>query len=236
MNRPWVKVCGVTREEDAQLAAELGATHLGLNFWPGSPRYLSLDRAMDLVQAVRGQTGGDEVAVVGVFVDADADEIRRRDEALGLDLIQLHGDEAPETASRWPGRVLKAFRRGAAVEAAELDAWGDAWGFLFDVRHAGSYGGTGKSWSYRDLRDLAPLQGPESKPVFVAGGITPENARTALEASGADGLDLASGVEQAPGIKDPERLRALFSALAEPALAGTTPARRPPSGASRKAS
>lgn len=222
--RSMIKICGVTRPEDAALAVELGADLVGLNFYPPSPRALDpeRDRALveEIVAAVRekgtagtetgrfiGGGGGGRPLVVGVFVDERPERVEEIASIAGLDLVQLHGEESPEVAARFGGRAIKVFRRDTVPEPDEIAAYGQAWGFLFDVpaRAGRDPGGTGMSWEYEMLAALA-----SDRPVLVAGGIRPGNARRALEASGADGVDVCSGVESAPGVKDPERMRRLF--------------------------
>ncbi len=215
MTRPLVKVCGVTRPEDARLAVELGADLLGLNFHPPSPRALGLARAREIAAAVAGSG----VLLVGVFVALRADEIEEVAAAVGLDLVQLHGREAPEAARRFGARAIQVFRRPAPPGAAELALYGDVWGFLFDAppappggpdRSEGSaiYGGTGRTWDHGALRGVAT-----GRPVLVAGGIRADNARAALAASGARGVDVCSGIESAPGIKDPGLMQRLFEEI-----------------------
>lgn len=197
---PIVKICGVTRIEDAVRAVELGASWLGLNFWPGSPRSVGRDRARAIARAVAGQVG-----LAGVFVEAPRAEIDALVESVGLDLVQLHGEVPPADleALAAAGRLLRPFR-GLPAQAA-IDACPAAALYLVDAAHPTLPGGTGQSW---DFSALASLRFPA--PVLVAGGIRPENAAAALAASGADGVDVASGVESAPGVKDPEKMERLF--------------------------
>lgn len=197
---PAVKVCGVTRAEDALLAVELGARFIGLNFYPASPRALEPGRAREVAEAVRGR-----VAVVGVFVNRPAAQVRRIEAEVGLDLLQFHGDEGPADLAPWGGRAIKAFRCGEEAASERPDLYPEAWGFLFDLRHPRLYGGAGVEWRYGALAELRL-----SRPFFVAGGIRPGIARRALAESGAFGLDVCSGVERAPGIKDPRLLAELF--------------------------
>ena len=189
---PGVKVCGVTRVEDAALAVELGADFVGLNFWPRSPRYLTPEAARPIVEAVRGRT-----RVVGVWVDPDRQEVQSVDDALRLDLLQFHGDRVPGSVSWFPERVIKALRVGADFSEDDLCQFDQAWGFLFDHAPAGVFGGTGESWSYERIADLET-----PKPVLLAGGLNAENVVAAITASGADIVDVCSGVEISPGIKD----------------------------------
>lgn len=196
-----VKICGVTTPEDARRAVDLGADLLGLNFHPPSPRCLTLEQAAEIAEEVRGG-----VTLVGVFVHHSVREIERIDGHTGLDLIQLHGEPDPEAAAVWGRRTLQVFRREAPPEAVELARYPDVWGFLLDVPHGRLYGGTGVSWQYETAAGLAT-----DKPVLVAGGIGPGNVREALQASGAAGVDVCSGVESSPGVKDPELIERLIA-------------------------
>ncbi len=200
-----VKVCGLTHPDDAALAVALGARAIGLNFFPGSPRCVPPARAAEIAARVRGRA-----LVVGVFVNQPAAEIAAIDAQVGLDRVQLHGDESAAEGERWGGRLLRAVRFGGepagAVELATLAAQRGAAAFLFDVYRAGTYGGTGESWDWSTLARL-----PLPRPYYVAGGLRPGNARQALLASGADGVDVCSGVEASPGRKDPRRLEQLLS-------------------------
>ncbi len=199
MTRPLVKVCGVTRPGDADLAADLGADLIGLNFYPPSPRSLTVEAAREIADAVAGRA-----PLVGVFVDRPPSEVEEIAGRVGLDLVQLHGDEGPGVAAAFGARALKAFRvapgEGERLDPALLDPYPEAWGFLFDVRHERLYGGTGRAWPYQALAGLAAAGG---RPLLVAGGVGPGTARAALLASGAAGVDVCSGVESAPGVKDP---------------------------------
>lgn len=198
---PLIKVCGVMGPGDAMRAVELGADLLGLNFHPPSPRCLSPERAAEVAEAVRGR-----VPLVGVFVHLAGDEIAEIDRRVGLDLIQLHGEPDPEAAARWGERAIQVFRREEPPGAEEIARYPDVWGFLLDVPHGALYGGTGVSWQYENAAGMAT-----DKPVLVAGGIRPGNARNALDASGAAGVDVCSGVESSPGVKDPDLIRRLIA-------------------------
>jgi phosphoribosylanthranilate isomerase len=203
-----VKVCGVTTAEDAALAVELGAGLIGINFWPGSPRGVSLRRAGELASAVGGRA-----LKVGVFVDQDPAFIANVVAAASLDLVQLHGDEVPGAfALAVPAlatKIVKAFRVDDGFDPAVATApWADAWGWLFDASRPGLYGGTGASWSWERVAGLAA-----DRRVLVAGGVAPGRLRGLLAAAGGWqpwGIDVCSGVERSPGIKDPGKLRALF--------------------------
>lgn len=223
-----VKICGVTRPGDAVAAVELGADLLGLNFYPPSPRYLELERAREVAAAVDGR-----VPLVGVFVNRPPAEVERLVAEVGLDLVQFHGDEPAEEVARFGERAIRVFRRETFPPTEEIEAYPEAWGFLFDVPHETLYGGTGESWSYgavARLPDLARRTG--GRPVLLAGGIGPDNAaalRRTVEERGTTagggsgsgdggkapeavlGIDVCSGVESAPGIKDRTLLERLFT-------------------------
>lgn len=231
MTRPLLKICGVTRAEDAALAAELGADLIGLNFYPESPRFLTVERAAAVVRAVAGRA-----RVAGVFVDCPPLLVAEIAERVGLDLLQFHGDEPPEALAPWGGRAIKVHRvEPPAADAADtasiansadaqpgpdlLAAYPEAWGFLFDVRHPALFGGTGDSWSWASLRPLAASAAGRGRPLLVAGGIRLGNAARALAESGAAGLDVCSGVESAPGVKDPLLLRQLCAEVFDGSIA-----------------
>jgi phosphoribosylanthranilate isomerase len=199
-----VKVCGVTDPGNALAVIEMGADYLGLNFYKGSPRFVTVERALAIATAVRNR-----VSLVGVFVDVTPAEIGEIAERVGLDLVQLSGDEGPETAavlSRSPfaGRTIKAFRTGGWPGREELAAWRPAWGILIDAPHDSLYGGTGAGWDYGQAAGLADRR------LFLAGGIGPDNARRAVAAARPYAIDVCSRVESAPGMKDLELLRQLF--------------------------
>lgn len=202
-SQPAVKICGVTRVEDAERAVALGASYLGLNFHPPSPRYLEPEAARRIADAVRGRA-----ELVGVFVNRPPAALEEIGQRVGLDLYQLHGDESPEQVGALASRAIKAFRIGPDWSAEELDAYRGVWGFLLEQRHPRLYGGAGESWDYRRIGQVRT-----DKPVFVAGGIGPENARRAWSESGAWGVDVCSGVESEPGLKDPALLTRLFEEL-----------------------
>jgi phosphoribosylanthranilate isomerase len=203
-----IKVCGVTDPANALAAVEMGADYLGLNFYPGSPRYVSIERAREIAGAVGGR-----VPLVGVFVNAPAAAIAETVERAGLDLVQLSGDEGPEMVGPFAARTIKAFRTGGLPGGAELAAWSAVWGVLIDAPHRDLYGGTGEEWNYAGAAELA------GRRLFLAGGIGPDNARRAVEAARPYAIDVCSRVESAPGIKDLELLRRLFQEVRD----GETP-------------
>jgi phosphoribosylanthranilate isomerase len=196
-----VKVCGVTDPANAAAAVELGADFLGLNFYPGSPRFVEIGRALEIAGAVAGR-----VPLVGVFVNAPAAEVEETAGRVGLDLLQFSGDEGPEELARFAPRAIKAFRTGRLPRREEVSAYGALWGILIDALHGSLYGGTGAGWDYASLDGATELSGR----LFLAGGIGPENARRAAACVRPYALDVCSRVESAPGIKDLGLLLRLF--------------------------
>jgi len=197
-----VKLCGLTREEDARLAWELGAAALGFVFHPGSPRCLTAKRAGELRRALPP-----DAFTVGVFVDRPADEVNAVAAEVGLDAVQLHGSESPETVAAAVLPVIKALQPADLADEGRLRAYGAAL-LLLDAHGPGRSGGTGARADWAAAARLA-----RRFPLVLAGGLSPDNAAEALTAVSPFALDLCSGVEASPGVKDPARLRALFDAL-----------------------
>lgn len=210
--RPRVKICGVRTADEARLAIALGADLLGLNFYRPSPRFLEPAAAADLVATLRAE-GGPAVSWVGVFVDLGADEAAALGERVGLDLLQFHGDDLHDPAAVAPhaARALKAFRVEGKPSPDLAAPWRPLglWGYLVDARHPTLFGGTGEGW---DFAALAECQAPDER-WLIAGGLKPGNVRAAAAAARPWGLDLCSGVEASPGVKDPAKMRALFAEL-----------------------
>ncbi|MGH7781475.1 MAG: phosphoribosylanthranilate isomerase, partial [Candidatus Binataceae bacterium] len=192
-----VKICGVTCAEDATAALAAGADMIGINFYAPSPRSIDLERAL----AIRAAIGRGAI-LVGVFVNADRAYIEQRRRALGLDLLQFHGDEADAALAGWPVPVIRALRVPAGAAAAAL-ARVRADFILLDTFHPALYGGTGLA------RPLTELRGLDLSRVIISGGLNPGNARLAA-ALGPFALDCASGVESAPGAKDHSKLRSFI--------------------------
>ena len=192
-----IKICGITRIDDALCAAESGADAVGFIFHEASPRYIAPERAKEIIAALPA-----ELVKVGVFVNREAQEVAQTVEDCGLDLIQLHGDESPEYCRRFPPeRVIKTVFPRTPEDLRALDAY-DVRAFLADFREAGRYGGTGKRADW----GLAARLG-KTHPMILAGGLCIENIGEALAAVAPEAVDINSGCERAPGIKDHERLR-----------------------------
>ena len=208
--RVKIKICGITRTEDAALAARLGAWAIGLVFAPSSPRRIDEETARRLAAAA-----GAGVLRVGVFVDQTVSEMLRLSENIPLDLIQLHGAEGQDVCrALGPERVIKAVvLRGAAdVEAAAAFASG----YLLADRPRPEHNDTDTDrapYDAKGARALAATLAARHPKTLLAGGLDASNAAEALRGSGAWGIDVSSGIEQSPGIKDPAKLSALFAAL-----------------------
>ncbi|MGB2851454.1 MAG: phosphoribosylanthranilate isomerase [Solirubrobacterales bacterium] len=191
-----VKICGITRLEDAEAAIHDGAWAIGLNFHPESPRRIDDDAAELIGVALKRQ-----VEVAGVFVNAGLGRIATVAERCSLTLVQLHGDEGPafcsEVARRTGCKVIKAFRVRSKAEIRGAAAFRTSY-HLFDAHRPGVPGGTGETFDWELLRARSA-----GLPAIVAGGLTPENVGEAIIASNPWGVDVAGGVEDAtPGIKD----------------------------------
>jgi phosphoribosylanthranilate isomerase len=193
-----IKVCGITRAEDGRLAWELGATALGFVFHPASPRAVTVREAA----LIRAELPSEAVCI-GVFVDRSAEEIQDTVAAVSLSAVQLHGRETPEIAARFQVPVIKAIRAEDADEVRLREYRVAA--FLLDASHPTLAGGTGLCADWNLARKLATQH-----PLILAGGLHPDNARHAFDAVRPRALDLSSGLEAAPGRKDPARLRRLF--------------------------
>jgi len=192
-----IKVCGVTRPEDAELAVELGAEMIGLNFYPPSPRSLTLDRAAGIARAVAGRA-----MLVGVFVNATRAFVEERRSALGLGMMQFHGDEADDELAGWPVPVIRVLRLKGGAPMPRLDRIRADY-VLFDTFDEKLFGGTGRSRSLDGLGEI------DLRRVFLSGGLGPDNVAAAA-ALGPYAVDVASGIESAPGIKDADKLRSFI--------------------------
>jgi phosphoribosylanthranilate isomerase len=203
-----IKHCGITSLADAELAVEHGAWALGMIFWPQSPRACAPDVAQAVSSRLRRQ-----VEIAGVFVNATLDEIAALAEMVPLSLVQLHGDEGTmfcaEVARRTGTRVIKAERIRSKADLQALQAFRSVDYHLVDAHVEGLRGGTGQTL------DWGLLEGRESEvPLVLSGGLTHENVGEAVERVRPFAVDVASGTESAPGVKDPEKLRAFAEAVA----------------------
>jgi phosphoribosylanthranilate isomerase len=198
-----VKICGVTSVADALVAAEAGADLIGLMFYERSPRHISLAQATEISRALPPY-----ISRVGVFVNPDADTVMRAISECGLSLLQFHGEETPAFCTQFGMMSMKAFRvRNAdsllALPEYETDA------YLLDAYSPDAHGGTGARFNW----ELAVAAKQHGRPIFLAGGLTPENVAQAVKQVVPFGVDVSSGVESAPGKKDPAKVRAFIQAV-----------------------
>lgn len=211
-----VKICGVTNIEDAYAAAQLGADMLGFNFYARSPRYITTEAAFALCEALRAELGTDCPALVGVFVNEIVSNISRTIDDVGLDFAQLSGDESGEMLRELRGLAYKAIRPRSEAEALEDAAYFANFEpsnpymptLLVDAYNPDLYGGTGEQASEavaRAVNEVTPR-------MMLAGGLTPENVAARIAAVQPWGVDVASGVESAPGLKDHDRMWAFIAA------------------------
>jgi phosphoribosylanthranilate isomerase len=195
-----VKVCGITTASDAEAAIAAGADWIGLNFWPRSRRHVTAERAREILEVIPG-----DVKKVGVFVNAPAPQVLELASVLGLDLIQLHGDESAEFARGLARPVMRAVRVAAAADLRGLDAWPGEH-VLLDAPSAG-YGGSGQTFDWQLARNATT-----GKKLLLAGGLDDKNVAQAIRLVRPYGVDVASGVERTPGVKDHDKLRRFIDA------------------------
>jgi phosphoribosylanthranilate isomerase len=197
----WIKICGVTNVDDAEHVVRSGASAIGLNFVHGSKRRVTIDQARPIVEAVRGRI--ELVAVVANPTDSEVTELRE----LGMDWLQLHGDEPAARVSRL---LPHAFKAVAIEDAADARRAGSFPGerLLVDTKVSGASGGTGKVFDWQLVTDLA-----KTRQLILAGGLTPKNVAAAVRVLAPWGVDTASGVELVPGVKDAELVTAFVLAV-----------------------
>lgn len=203
-----VKICGLTNLADAREAVPAGADMLGFNFYRPSPRYIEPYTAAKIIVALRAEFGGGVIQCVGVLVNMPLDEALALRESVGLDLLQLHGDESVEYCRALAPFAFKALRPRSSAEAQEgVARFGEAAGmrapqFLIDASHPRLYGGTGATGDWSIAGSIASRFS-----IVLAGGLTPDNVGEAIRAVRPWAVDVASGVERAPGLKDAGKVR-----------------------------
>ena len=198
-----IKICGITNQKDALLAAECGIDALGFIFYPDSPRYVTPDTARSIIRDLP-----EGIVRVGVFVNRDPSEVMEITAFCAVDLIQLHGDESPDYCRRFPAERL--------IKAVSFQADGDLEGlarypvnaFLLDHRDMGKYGGTGKTANWDLAGRIRAIY-----PLILAGGLHEGNIAAAIRHAGPDAVDLNSGVEKFPGKKDPEKIKRIIDII-----------------------
>lgn len=194
-----VKICGLTRPADAELVCRAGADAVGLNFWRGSKRFVEDGQAGEILAAV-----APGVLKVGVFVNASPGEVEERIVRLGLDLAQLHGDETPAAWAGFDGgRLVRALRISDEGSFVQADGWAPRY-FLYDAFSEG-YGGSGRPAPWPIVARAG------RRPFLLAGGLDADNVAAAIAAVRPDGVDVASGVEERPGIKDAAKVAAFIA-------------------------
>jgi phosphoribosylanthranilate isomerase len=205
--RTRVKICGITRVEDARAAADAGADAIGLVFEPASPRCVTLEQALAIIDSVPPL-----MTVVGLFVDASPEHVLAVLARVRLGLLQFHGTESAEQCRLYERPYLKAIRMREGVDLhLEARRFDDAAGLVLDSFVPGQSGGSGQTFDWARIpRDLA-------KPVILAGGLTPENVGEAIRRVRPAAVDVSSGVERAKGIKDHARIAAFIDAVREAA-------------------
>jgi phosphoribosylanthranilate isomerase len=199
-----VKICGITRVDDAQAAVEAGAQALGFVFWRDSPRFIDPFRARAIVRTLPAF-----VTTVGVFVNQPPEYAAGVASLVPLDAVQLHGDEPVDSVARIGRPVIKALTLDAASRPEVLAVWPASVTILLDAHDPLRRGGTGRTIDWEAAAAVAA-----TRRAVLAGGLNPENVGPAVDRVRPFGIDVSSGVERSPGVKDHERIRALFRALA----------------------
>jgi phosphoribosylanthranilate isomerase len=209
-----VKICGITNLQDALASTQCGAAALGFIFYPPSPRYVKPADAKIIINSLP-----DKLVKIGVFVNEKPEEIKRVIEYCSLDMIQLHGDESPEYCNQFSAAIIiKAFELKNDHDVSRALNYNVA-AILIDSRHAGLYGGTGKKSNWELARCIK-----DKKPLILSGGLNAENVAAALLKTAPAALDICSGVEASPGIKDHKKLSRIFEIIR---ASDTTPANSP---------
>lgn len=217
MTTPAIKFCGITRPQDAELAVTLGAWAVGMILWPRSPRAVAPDQAAEIAATV-----GRGAEIVGVFVNPTLQEVGELADTVGLTVVQLHGQEGPafcaEVARRTGCRVIKVARVRTGADIHALTRFRTDY-HLLDSHVAGVPGGTGETFAWdlgADYRRLVPhRRGAAAVPMILSGGLRPGNVGAAIAAVQPFAVDVASGVERSPGIKDHGQMREFVAAVAD---------------------
>jgi phosphoribosylanthranilate isomerase len=200
-----IKICGVTNVKDAKAAAELGADMIGFNFYPQSPRHIEPEIARQIVETIPRSARS-----VGVFVDASADDIRSTAKIAGIESVQLHGDFSPETCRELARefRVIRAFRTEARFQPEDAGAFPDC-DVLLDAHHAQLRGGTGVTCDWSAAQATLPFV----RFLILSGGLNAQNVAHAIAAVSPHAVDVCSGVESAPGVKDYRAMEKFIAAV-----------------------
>jgi phosphoribosylanthranilate isomerase len=205
MNQVQIKICGITRVEDARASAELGADMIGLNFYRASSRYIEPQRAREIVGAIPSR-----LRCIGVFVDADSEEIRDVIRTTGISAIQLHGKATQEmcTALAREVRIIRALATDEQFDPAAVRDWPNC-DLLLDAHHPQLRGGTGTTCDWPAARAARAF----TRFLMLSGGLNSENVRDAIAIVAPDAVDVCSGVESAPGVKDHDAIERFVNAV-----------------------
>ena len=199
--RTRVKICGITRPDDAKKAIELGADAIGLVFYPPSPRAVTIDQAYEITKCLPPF-----VSVVGLFVNAESSQIEKTIDSVPLSLLQFHGDESPEACAEHQRPYMKAIRMREGVDLAQTASqYQDATGLLLDSYQPGVPGGTGLTFDWSEIPQRL------DKPIVLAGGLNAENVGEAIATTRPYAVDVSGGVELAKGVKSAEKMAAFIS-------------------------
>ncbi|MDH5191380.1 MAG: phosphoribosylanthranilate isomerase [Gammaproteobacteria bacterium] len=200
---PKIKICGITRPEDAILASNLGVDAIGLVFYGKSPRAVTIEQASEIASVVAPFT-----SLVGLFVDEDQYEIQAVLDEVSLDVLQFHGDQPQTLCADFGRRYFKAIRIGADTNIdAEMANYPDASAFLLDSHSDKAPGGTGETFDWEKVPATA------KKPIILAGGLDPDNVASAIRQISPYAVDVSSGVESSRGIKDADKMTAFVRAV-----------------------
>jgi len=192
-----VKICGITRPEDGLCAASLGADAIGLVFWKGSQRAVSIDEARKICELLPPF-----IAITALMVNPSEAEVEAVLGELPINVLQFHGDESPAFCEQWRLPYIRALRAQAGINlTAEADKYEHARGFLLDAVHQGQFGGTGQ------LFDWGLVPAAFHRPVILAGGLKPANVGEGIRQLRPVAVDVSSGVESAPGVKDHDKMQ-----------------------------
>ena len=204
MNRVQIKICGITKVEDANACTELGADMIGLNFYPQSSRYIQPQRARQIVEGIPRS-----IRAVGVFVDPAASEVRAIAKITGIECVQLHGDVPPDTCRELARefRVIRAFSTGSQFQPKDAAPFSEC-DVLLDAYHAGLRGGTGLTCDWPAARATLPF----TRFLILSGGLNAQNVGQAIESVAPHAVDVCTGVESAPGVKDHRAIEKFIAA------------------------
>ena len=200
-----IKICGVTNVKDARACSELGISMIGFNFYPASPRYIRPEAVRQIIEAIPAR-----VLAVGVFVDAGAEEIRHTAGAAGVRCVQLHGRTSPHACSELASefRVIRAFSTDPQFQPEEVSLFRDC-DVLIDAHHPRLRGGTGLTCDWRAARTTRSL----ARFLILSGGLTEQNVGQAIATVAPHAVDVCSGVESAPGVKDHQAIENFITAV-----------------------